>query len=181
MILYLIIGFVLIIGIFIKHFSDKKRAEPIKDEHLIKTKIEKMFPNSLSVESPVVNKEPFNITLSPAENNGFNEADVWINHKNTSKISMIIKYIDKSFFKSGIDGDGRKFVGYVAQYDLNEILTKEVFLDGKSKKITTIKLYDINGNKQKEFQEKYLDYLEKIDIEIPRGHIPFIRIDQTAK
>jgi len=181
MILYLIIGFVLIIGIFIKYFSDKKRAEPIKDEHLIKTKLEKMFPNSLSVESPMVNKEPFNIMLSQAENNGFNEVDVWINHKDTSKISMIIKYIDKSFFKSGIDGDARKFVGYVAQYDLNEILTKEVFLDGKSKKTTTIQLYDINGNKQKKFQEKYLNYLEKIDIEILRGHIPFVRIDQTAK
>jgi len=42
--------------------------------------------------------------------------------------------------------------------------------------MTTIKSYDINGNKQKEIQEKYLDYLEKIEIKMGRGHIPFIRI-----
>jgi hypothetical protein len=177
MIIYIIVGFVLIIGTYIRYFSDKKRAEPIKNEHLIKTKLKKMFPNNLSIESPIINKEPFNIMLNPRENNGFSNADVWINHKDTSKTSMIIKYIDKSYIKSGIDGDGRtKFIGYVAQYDLNEILTKEVFLDGKSKKIIIIKSYDINGNKQKEIQEKYLDYLEKIEIEMLRGHIPFIRI-----
>ena len=177
MITFIIVAFFLIMGAFIKHFSDKKRAEPIKDEHLIKTKLKKMFPNNLLIESPITNKEPFNIMLNSRENNGFSKVDVWINHKDTSKISMIIKYIDKSYIKSSWDGDGRiEFIGYVAQYDLNEILTKEVFLDEKSKKMTTIKSYDINGNKQKEIQEKYLDYLEKIEIEMVRGHIPFIRI-----
>ena len=176
-IFYIIVTFIFIIGVWIKYFSDKKRAEPIKDEHLIKTKLKKMFPNNLLIESPITNKEPFNIMLNSRENNGFSEVDVWINHKDTSKISMIIKYIDKSLIKSYFDGDGRnEFIGYVAQYDLNEILTKEVFLDGKSKKMTNIILYDINGNKQKEIQEKYLDYLEKIEIEMGRGHIPFIRV-----
>tara|TARA_B110000211_G_C13921540_1_gene483004 strand:+ start:372 stop:908 length:537 start_codon:yes stop_codon:yes gene_type:complete len=176
--IYLIIGFFSIVGIWITYFVDKKRTEVIKDEHLIKIKLQEMFPNNLSIESPVINKEPFNIRLSPTENNGFNSINIWINHKDTSKISMIIKYIDKSFLKNFLtDKDGRsEFLGYVAQYDINETLTKEVFLDEKSKKMTTIKLYDINGNMQKEFQEKYLNYLEKIDLEIHRGHIPFIRV-----
>jgi hypothetical protein len=164
--IYIIVGIVLIIGTFIGYFSEKRRVEPIKDEHLIKTKLKKMFPNNLSIKRPDINKEPFNIMLNPRENNGFRMVDVWINHKDTSKISMIEKYRDESYLN----------IGYVAQYDLNEILTKEVFLDGKSKKIIIIKSYDINGNKQKEIQEKYLDYLEKIEIEMLRGHIPFIRI-----
>ena len=88
MIIFIIVAFFLIIGTFIKHFSDKKRTEPIKDEHLIKTKLKKMFPNNLLIESPISNKEPFNIMLNSRENNGFSKVDVWINHKDTSKISI---------------------------------------------------------------------------------------------